>query len=200
LPEKRLEKLPQSNHPFRDSPVFEGYQQYGAIITLPISLSNFNHLFLANDSPYSLGQFNRDRHSTNKTLVKGVWSSPVEDDEYAVFQGMTCKKEMKTRLQTYGSIIYPAVKTNVRLVLCGETETSLVVWNISKAEDIPLSTRGYFHEVTEIQSTGEGSVDLRTTAKWVWNSRPWGMIAYTAESRFSSEMTKTTELRLKWYK
>jgi hypothetical protein len=64
--------------PFKDVPLFKGFQTFDKSMLLQLSLSDYFQVFQANDSPAGITVFNKDRNSINQTVSKGEWFSPPE--------------------------------------------------------------------------------------------------------------------------
>ena len=70
---------------------------------------------------------------------------------------------MITKMEAYGDFFYPKVPNTSKSMVCGESETSLLVWEVIKNEVIPYSSQSETHIVTEVRSIDDKSVEMRTS-------------------------------------
>jgi len=142
---------------FKDDPIFKGFQTFDEPILLQVPLADYFKVFNAD----TILRFNKDRNPDNKTVQKGEWFSPPEA-KYATFQGRPCTKQMTTKLTSYGSFLYPSVPNTTQSMVCGETDTSLLLWDVIINEGVPYSSVSEIHVVNEVRKASEESVLIRS--------------------------------------
>ena len=116
---------------------------------LPLTIDEYWAVYQADEAPSGYGAFNSDWNDLNKTVMEGKWFSPPEK-EYASFEGYPCTKQKTTKLESYGSPLYPMVPSSTETMLCGNSDTHLFIWEVCTNENVPYAADNKIHVVIEV--------------------------------------------------
>ncbi|RYH23415.1 DUF4782 domain-containing protein [archaeon] len=145
--------------------------------TLPISLSAFESLFLAENAPYGFKQYHESVKDTN--VVMSAWSEPSP--------GLGTGREMKffkpVNLPGLASTRGVKIQRLRRFATVG-----MILYSVTKLEDVPAADTFSVDDVLSVCSVGEGKLSVEISFQVTFLKSTF--MKYIIEKSTNAEMSK----------